>query len=192
MFEQLVDADYKQHLEITEMQEIIKLLVARERQKKQMDLKAKSEKEVEKSEVSKIKLHNEQTKLTQKNEEPQETEWRPEFTFESGDKYTGSWVKGSKTKQGHGVLVWADGSRYEGQFKQNKINGTGKVTFFNGDWYEGGFVDGKKTGHGKYVFVDGRNYNGAWLNDMQHGQGTFTYLDGSVCTGMWSENQFQA
>lgn len=77
------------------MQEIIKLLVARERQKKQSELKAKSEKEVDKQEVSKIKLHNGQTKLTPQNEEPKETEWRPEFTFESGDKYTGNWVKGT-------------------------------------------------------------------------------------------------
>lgn len=31
----MVEADYKQHLEIKEMQEMIKLLVARERQKTQ-------------------------------------------------------------------------------------------------------------------------------------------------------------
>ena len=172
------------------MQEMIKLLVARERQKKQTEVK--TETEVEKQEVGKIKLHQQQSKLASPNEEPNETEWRPEFTFESGDKYTGNWVKGTKIKQGYGVLIWADGSRYEGQFKRNKIHGRGKVTFFNGDWYDGNFVNGKKTGQGKYMFVDGRNYDGAWLNDMQHGQGSFTYSDGSVCTGMWSENHFQA
>jgi len=48
--------------------------------------------------------------------------------------------------------MWADGSRYEGQFKENKIHGKGKVTFFNGDWYEGSFVKGRKTGQGKYRF----------------------------------------
>jgi hypothetical protein len=64
------------------------------------------------------------------------------------------------------VLEWADRSHFEGQFKNNKINGIGKVTFHNGDWYEGSFIDGKKTGSGKYMFIDGRNYDGAWLNDM--------------------------
>jgi len=89
-----------------------------------------------------------------------ETEWRAEYTFESGDKYTGHWVKNTAIKQGVGVLVWADQSRYEGQFKQNKINGSGRVTFYNGDLYEGSFVNGKKTGRGRYVFADGRNYDG--------------------------------
>ena len=64
---------------------------------------------------------------------------RPEFTFESGDKYTGHWIKATNTKQGYGVLVWADGSRYEGQFKNDKINGRGKVTFSNGDKFN--FLD---------------------------------------------------
>jgi hypothetical protein len=39
----LVEADYKQHLEINEMQEMIKLLVARERQKKQTEVKTETE-----------------------------------------------------------------------------------------------------------------------------------------------------
>jgi len=48
LFESLVEADYKQHLEINEMQAMIKLLVARERQKKQAEVKAETEKEIEK------------------------------------------------------------------------------------------------------------------------------------------------
>ncbi len=31
--------------------------------------------------------------------------------YASGNKYTGDWVDGNRT--GQGVLVWADGDRYE-------------------------------------------------------------------------------
>ena len=35
---------------------------------------------------------------------------------------------------------------YIGNWKNNKINGKGKITYENNQWYEGEWVDGKKHG----------------------------------------------
>ena len=163
-----------------------------------MEAKAESERKLveeynlqsQGEEVKKPKLHQEEAKGPPASQKQIEIEKRPEVTFPSGDKYAGQWIKGTQIQQGRGFMQWADGSRYLGEFQNNKIHGKGKVVFSNEDWYQGSFVKGKKSGYGKYVFVDGRSYLGDWLNDKQHGEGTFTYADGSTCTGIWSENQF--
>jgi len=45
-------------------------------------------------------------------------EQRAEYTYKSGAKYTGEWV--GELRDGHGVQVWPDGGRYEGQFREDK------------------------------------------------------------------------
>ena len=57
---------------------------------------------------------------------------------------------------GKGLLTWADGRRYEGQFKADKRNG-----------------------RGKFVWSDGRTYDGLWLDGKQHGEGILSTADGS-------------
>ena len=44
-------------------------------------------------------------------------------------------VKGKKYKDGLGVLVWQDGSKYQGQFRQDKMEGSGRMTQANGSIY---------------------------------------------------------
>jgi hypothetical protein len=36
---------------------------------------------------------------------------------EDGSHYEGEWIVGTKTREGRGILLWPDGSRYEGYFK---------------------------------------------------------------------------
>ena len=43
---------------------------------------------------------------------------------------------------GHGVLTWPDGQRYEGEFKDGNSNGHGVYTWPDGQRYEGEFKDG--------------------------------------------------
>jgi hypothetical protein len=62
----------------------------------------------------------------------------------------------------------ANGDFYEGQFKNGKKNGQGKMTHANGSAYEGQFKNGKKDGQGK--LEDGlgfRVYEGKFVRGVQ-------------------------
>lgn len=40
-------------------------------------------------------------------------------------------------RHGHGVMVWADGATFDGNWDCNQTSGLGKFTYPNGDVYEG-------------------------------------------------------
>ena len=69
-----------------------------------------------------------------------------------------------------GTKTFADGDKYFGEYKDNKMHGQGTYTWtlgeFAGDKYVGEFKDGK-----------------------QHGQGTYTWADGTVDKGIWKNNK---
>jgi len=50
---------------------------------------------------------------------------------------------------GSGVYAWADGRRYQGEYKHDK-----------------------KDGFGVYMWADGRCHYGMWKDGAQHGEGT--------------------
>jgi len=45
-------------------------------------------------------------------------------------------------KDGHGTYEWADGKRYEGNFKNGKLDGHGKYKWPDGKRYEGNYKNG--------------------------------------------------
>jgi len=102
---------------------------------------------------------------------------------------------------------------YEGEFKNEKFNGQGKLFYLNKMKYEGGFKDGKQSGQGtltirytrKYVgeWRDGKEngcgtefqscglqYDGEWREGKYHGKGTETLPDGSMYVGQFANGQF--
>ena len=50
--------------------------------------------------------------------------------------------------------------RYEGQWKEDKSCGKGKLIHADGDMYEGDWEDDKANGKGVYVHVNGAKYQG--------------------------------
>ena len=50
---------------------------------------------------------------------------------------------------GKGTYVCKDGSKYEGNYVENRKEGFGKFTFASGNVYEGEWKDGKQDGIGK-------------------------------------------
>lgn len=68
-------------------------------------------------------------------------------------------------RDGRGIQVWQDGSRYEGYWKNNKANGFGRLIHADGDVYEGEWRDDKAHGKGIYTHVDGSRYEGDWIDD---------------------------
>ncbi len=90
------------------------------------------------------------------------------------------------------------GSLYEtkegGRFVNGRLYGNGRILFESGDVYEGEFKDGRRSGQGKmeYKNIAGTAgipetavYEGAWKRNMREGQGEMTWSDGSSFSGEW-------
>lgn len=64
-----------------------------------------------------------------------------------GDKYTGQFNVATRQKEGHGLMQYATGDVFDGEWKQNeKISG--KSTYGTGDSYEGEFKNDLRHGRG--------------------------------------------
>ena len=83
-----------------------------------------------------------------------------------GKLYKGQWSKQEQLRDGVGIQLWPDGTKYEGMWKKGKISGKGWMTHANGDVYEGQWLDDQANGFGIFIDVNNARYEGDWLNDM--------------------------
>jgi hypothetical protein len=51
-----------------------------------------------------------------------------------------------------GIYEWSDGRKYEGEWKNNKMEGYGVFTWPDGRRYEGEYIDDKKEGNGVFFW----------------------------------------
>jgi hypothetical protein len=65
----------------------------------------------------------------------------------------------------HRKETYADGNIYEGEWKDDKRSGRGKLTYASGEVYEGEFKDGDFNGQGTKTYPDGRRESGTWRDD---------------------------
>jgi len=72
--------------------------------------------------------------------------------------------------EGFGVSYNADGSIYEGEWKNGLYSGIGRLVFAEDHMYEGEFKEGKFEGEGIY-WLEGFRYKGQWLLGYAHGAG---------------------
>ena len=111
--------------------------------------------------------------------------------FGSDDPYgrtslEGDWTAGVDLKRG--TIRWADGSWYEGEFRNGKIDGNGTFHWANGDSYTGSFLNGKKHGQGTYTWAIG-HYEGSFANDRMNGNGNLFSLGISYKGGFVDEKR---
>lgn len=64
-----------------------------------------------------------------------------------GERYEGDWK--SDRMDGHGVYMFVDGSVYEGQWMFGRMNGDGLFKSRFGDKYEGSWRQGRMDGVGR-------------------------------------------
>ncbi|XP_068700491.1 MORN repeat-containing protein 1-like [Montipora foliosa] len=103
-------------------------------------------------------------------------------------RYEGEWSKGKK--HGHGKLIMADGSFYEGQFTDGEIQGHGFRRWASSrNEYTGQFVKGELNGHGIMMYGDGSRYEGEWLDNQREGEGKLVSNDGSVYEGSFHNHK---
>ena len=97
-----------------------------------------------------------------------------------------------------GTMIYTNGAKYEGQWKNDKKNGKGIFTsshYFNckykvGMKYEGEFKDDKFDGYGVTSYTNGDKFEGEWKNNKQYGKGVVSYFDGSKYEGEWKNGKF--
>jgi hypothetical protein len=91
--------------------------------------------------------------------------------------------------EGRGTLIFKDGARYDGEFKNGKRNGCGTNTEANSSTYMGQFKNDQFNGIGLLSLSDGARYIGEFRNKRCQGQGTFVPPDGTPQQGLWQNNQ---
>lgn len=87
--------------------------------------------------------------------------------------------------QGYGDFVSADRRiSYSGKWHQGRKNGYGRWQC--GDsLYEGFFRNDSMNGQGRLYYPNGTRYQGAWKNNRRHGYGEQTDRAGTVYRGIW-------
>ena len=96
------------------------------------------------------------------------------FSLSAGDCVSGNCVNGQ------GIMNFANGDKYIGEFKTERKSGYGIYHFINGDRYEGDFKDDYPDGHGKAYLANGNYYEGEFKNNFPNGKGTMLYHNGNI------------
>ncbi|XP_034280000.1 MORN repeat-containing protein 1 isoform X3 [Pantherophis guttatus] len=103
-------------------------------------------------------------------------------------KYEGQWKQGKK--HGHGKLLLKDGSYYEGEFVDGEIVGHGlRYWASTGNTYSGQFLFGELHGHGVFHYGNGGRYEGEFSYGMREGHGSLTEKDGETYQGSFHDNK---
>ena len=108
--------------------------------------------------------------------------------MENGAIYIGEWNNDNQ-RHGSGIQIWNDGSKYDGEWRNDKANGNGRLIHADGDVYEGKWKDDKAHGFGVYTHTDGARYEGNWEHDKQHGYGIETWQDGARYEGNYKNGK---
>lgn len=103
--------------------------------------------------------------------------------------YQGQCVNGRP--HGSGEVMFVNGDRFKGSFKDGRIDGKGFwVSGSSGNTYSGNWRDGRREGSGTYHWVQSsQQYVGEWVDDKRNGQGTLTWANGDRFEGEFRDNR---
>ena len=102
-----------------------------------------------------------------------------------GHSYEGEFREGKM--HGYGRLKWPEGHWYQGQFNKERTCGIGMRGWPSGHWYVGEEQGGWKEGLGAMGWPGGRRYEGEFSKDLRNGFGTMTWPDGRWYLGYWRD-----
>jgi hypothetical protein len=74
---------------------------------------------------------------------------------------------------------------YSGPLVTGKAEGRGVRSYANGMRYEGDWRDGRRTGQGVQKWPNGFRYEGGWKDDRASGSGTLVDDTGAAWSGTW-------
>ncbi len=90
---------------------------------------------------------------------------------------------------GDGKLTWRNGDVYIGEFENGLMHGDGTLSTATGDSYEGEYVDGLWEGQGHVRYKAGGEYKGEFKAGEFNGQGIFTSYDGVIYEGEFRDSR---
>jgi len=111
------------------------------------------------------------------------SDWCP-YKFADGSTYNGQWK--DNMRHGFGKQTWADGATYEGEWTENSAAGNGRFMHIDGDVYIGQWINNTASGLGTYYHNNTQtSYHGQWECDLQHGFGIEVGGEGSKYEGLF-------
>jgi hypothetical protein len=88
-----------------------------------------------------------------------------------GGRYRGYLIEG--VREGPGTFLWEEGkdagTKYDGEFVNDKICGVGLLIHPDGEKYKGEWKDNMANGNGLYTYTDGSTYEGEFKDNCKHG-----------------------
>lgn len=105
--------------------------------------------------------------------------------------YKGEWNTKKSTKDGRGIFVYPDGTKYEGYVREDELNGYGRFTHRFGDVYEGDWVKNIANGAGSYYHSNSVKFTGRFIDDFPEGEGVEEWPDGSRYEGFFVKGSKQ-
>lgn len=81
-------------------------------------------------------------------------------------------------RHGHGVYdLPLNGFRYQGDFKEGKLEGEATIDYKNGSIYKGEVAGGFRHGFGVLTYKSGNYYEGEWFKGIKTGFGKMHWVD---------------
>lgn len=91
-------------------------------------------------------------------------------------------------RQGLGICIWRDGSKYDGKWVDGTRFGQGIFTDSQGNKYDGFWKDDKKHGAGiLWMEKDGQRIIGRWVDGTLQGTGKIIYVNGREEEAKWRD-----
>jgi hypothetical protein len=96
-----------------------------------------------------------------------------------------------KAGKPHGTGVYFDkqGFRYEGDWRDGRFEGRGRLQLPNGDEYVGSFRAGKADGEGHHFQSDGENYVGEFKVGLRDGSAQITLPNRYSYRSQWANSR---
>ncbi|HEX5057471.1 MAG TPA: hypothetical protein VFX02_13370 [Gammaproteobacteria bacterium] len=96
------------------------------------------------------------------------------YLYADGSSYEGEWK--NRMPEGKGTLIRPNGVKYTGLWKNGLMHGDGEFQNADGYKYKMRFKNGEATGTGEVMFPESGTYKGELLNGLVHGKGESRYV----------------
>ena len=113
-----------------------------------------------------------------------------EYNSDREEMYYGEINPETKKRNGRGLVLYKNGNKSIGYWKEDKKTGYGIFYYLLGDCYEGNYVDDIENGFGKITYKDGEEFIGISKDDKIHGYGIRKYINGEKYMGSFEDKNY--